>query len=533
MTNIKLISILQYLLLSTLAFASNNNNQNNQQPDPCESQKCVKLIPEETGAPIELPLAAAKFSLTIKNMIDDFGEEGQLPEEGIPIKVKTPVLSHIVNVLVKMQKMQEKNKPFDFNPIKRLIKKSYSNIYSKDDILNFLIAANYLDIYALLRPAAALWVDLVILEKLPTNDGEWAKIKEQVPSDLPRELLPVFNDYIMWLKYPSLKAIDLGENTVLDYITGNILLKILNKEQKRQCLELFKGPSTLAVLGNNLYVATRHFGISVIDTAQDKTLTWLSPSIGPNATVTALAAVGDKLYKALGSKNIVEVTDTSAWFTKTPTTITVGKWPGAFAELGNKLYVANQHGRTISVIDTLTDQLVGQPIVLGSQPRALAVRDNKLYVANYYSNTVSIIDTATDKLVGEPIAVGKHPSALAISDNKLYVANQEDDTISTIDTTIDQVVGQPIVTGSQPSALAVFDDELYVANQKDGTISIIDKATEQVIGQPIVVKNLPCALAVADNKLYVSYANDSSTISNFVSVLELLPASLFRYYGNK
>src|SRR5262249_6914367 len=59
-------------------------------------------------------------------------------------------------------------------------------------------------------------------------------------------------------------------------------------------------------------------------------------------------------------------------------------------------YITNDFGRTVSVIDTATNTVVGSPIPVGLFPFGVAVTPDgsKVYVTNLVSNTVSVIDTA-------------------------------------------------------------------------------------------------------------------------------------------
>src|SRR5262249_18014501 len=82
---------------------------------------------------------------------------------------------------------------------------------------------------------------------------------------------------------------------------------------------------------------------------------------------------------------------------------------------GSKVYVANESG-TVSVIDTVTNTVVGSPITVGGRLQGVAVtpEGNKVYVANILSNTVSVIATANNTVVGSPITVGNRPMALGL-----------------------------------------------------------------------------------------------------------------------
>ena len=107
--------------------------------------------------------------------------------------------------------------------------------------------------------------------------------------------------------------------------------------------------------------------------------------------------------------------------------ISVGSepWGLAFGADGTLLYVAGSGTGTISVIDTVTNQVVGEPIVIGGSPRYLAVTPDgtRLFVTNDGNDTVSIVDLATNSVVdtldvaGMPhgIAIGPGPAVVAMA----------------------------------------------------------------------------------------------------------------------
>ena len=130
-------------------------------------------------------------------------------------------------------------------------------------------------------------------------------------------------------------------------------------------------------------------------------------------------------------------------------TIAVGAAPAAVAVSGISLYVANSGSKSVSVISTKTNKVVGSPITVGASPAAVAVSGDSLIVANTGSNTVTVISTKTNKVVGSPITVGATPRAVAVTGKILYVANTGSNTVTVINTAATNtapVVGAPAYT---------------------------------------------------------------------------------------
>ena len=164
---------------------------------------------------------------------------------------------------------------------------------------------------------------------------------------------------------------------------------------------------------------------------------------------------------------------------------------------GRYAYVTNYDGATgttVSVIDTalaVTDpaNAVTATVTAGPVPYGVAVTPNGryAYVTNYSDGTVSVIDTATNSVTGDPISGFDGPVGVAFSPNgrHAYVTNYGESiagtTVSVIDTALavtdpaNAVTGTTITVGSAPSGVAFTPDGryAYVTNQGGGTVSVL------------------------------------------------------------
>jgi YVTN family beta-propeller protein len=182
----------------------------------------------------------------------------------------------------------------------------------------------------------------------------------------------------------------------------------------------------------------------------------------------------------------------------------------------------------VSVIDTVTNTVIGNPIPVGMEPYGVVVSPDgtRVYVTNSDNASVSVIDTATNTVIGNPIPVGSQPLALAISPNgdRVYVTNYNSGrtggSVSVIDTATNTVT-KTIPVGQEPFGVVVSPDgtRVYVANQYDGTLSVIDTATNTTVGIPIPVGIHPYGVAVSPDgdRVYVSSGN--SRENAYVSVI--------------
>jgi YVTN family beta-propeller protein/VCBS repeat-containing protein len=198
--------------------------------------------------------------------------------------------------------------------------------------------------------------------------------------------------------------------------------------------------------------------------------------------------------------------------------VTVGYGPTAMTVAGDRLYVANTVGNSVSVLNANTGATLAT-IPVGARPSGLVVSPDgqTLYVANQSSNAVSAYSTATGTTLATiPVAA---PQGLAINPagDRLYVSSIATNTVSVIDTATGAVVART-VTGVTPVGIAVNADgtRVYVANRGSGTVSTIDAATNRVVGTT-TVGSLPqqVALSADGTRLYVT-----NTGSGNVSVID-------------
>jgi YVTN family beta-propeller protein len=190
----------------------------------------------------------------------------------------------------------------------------------------------------------------------------------------------------------------------------------------------------------------------------------------------------------------------------------------ALSDDGNTLYVADNLGSALSVIDLTSDQAdtggAAQTLQVGPNPYTVVLSHdgNTAYVSNQGGLTVSVVDL-TQGLLAETdrIPVGTHPNAMALNpvNDELYVANADSDTISVIDTTTNVVVRTIDLSpylgskeGSSPDALAVSPDgqTLYVVNALNDDVAVIklgDKQGEDKVQGLIPTAWYPTAIVLS------------------------------------
>ncbi len=119
-------------------------------------------------------------------------------------------------------------------------------------------------------------------------------------------------------------------------------------------------------------------------------------------------------------------------------------------------------------------------IPVGNDPSGIAYdpASKEMYVSNFASNTVSVINTSSNLIVGNPIPVGKNPEGIAYDPDNMgiYVTISSSNTVSVINTFNNAVVGT-IPVGTAPIDIAYNSDNhyMYVSILGSNAVSVISK----------------------------------------------------------
>ena len=121
------------------------------------------------------------------------------------------------------------------------------------------------------------------------------------------------------------------------------------------------------------------------------------------------------------SDNVAVICSVPARLTCVAATIVAFGLLPAIASASPFAYVPNEKSGTISIIDTVTDSVVGE-VKAGTKPRGrVARKDGKaLYVSDQPTNSLLIVDLATKAVVGS-VVVGESPEGVGISPNGDWV----------------------------------------------------------------------------------------------------------------
>ncbi len=174
---------------------------------------------------------------------------------------------------------------------------------------------------------------------------------------------------------------------------------------------------------------------------------------------------------------------------------------GASYAAAEKVYVADEEGNTVSVIDATSFKRIGSiPVGQGPHNVQVAPDGRQVWVTNNGepakaahnmpksehgamagSGEIWAIDTTTDAVAAK-VPVGMHPAHVVVTpDGRFaYVANGGENTVSVVDISARRVV-DTIPVGASPHGMRISSDgkQAWVANLKGGTISVIDTAVRK------------------------------------------------------
>jgi len=211
------------------------------------------------------------------------------------------------------------------------------------------------------------------------------------------------------------------------------------------------------------------------------------------------------------------------------TPIPVGKYlqDVAVTPDGMSLYLARSFAG-VSILDTRKDAVVGDPIAVEAGAQAstdstsitVTSEGTRAFVVG--SRAVSIIDTATNKLVGEPVELDNENDTISVRADDattitpdgryIYTLHGLRDTgpywVTAID--VNKQTRQRITLNEQPFGLAVSRDgrKLYITtairNFGRPTVRVLDTTTRKIVGNPIALDEAGAIVASPDDRwLYV------------------------------
>lgn len=171
----------------------------------------------------------------------------------------------------------------------------------------------------------------------------------------------------------------------------------------------------------------------------------------------------------------------------------------------DRLYVSNEDGHSVTVIDTQSAAVV-DTIAVGKRPRGLKLSHDgsQLFVAvsglpkcppsvpdeecaklerDLKADGIAVVDTSSGKLL-RVLQAGSDPEQFALSTDgkRLFVANEDSASATVVDIASGAVIDR-IPVGNEPEGVVTAPDGrwILVTNESDSSVSIIDSRTLKVV----------------------------------------------------
>ena len=187
---------------------------------------------------------------------------------------------------------------------------------------------------------------------------------------------------------------------------------------------------------------------------------------------------------------------------------------GCRRQAGPLVFVSNERGGTITVIDTRTDEVV-RTISVGSRPRGIQWRGGKLYAALTDVGTrrpnaraaIAEIDVRQGYRI-RWLPSGADPETLAVSPDgtRIFVSNEDANEASIVDVVSGKIL-RSLPVGVEPEGVTLSPDGrwCWVTAESSGTVTVIDTARGEVAATiPVEGRPRSAAFSPDGSRGYVS-----------------------------
>ncbi|MFK8069049.1 MAG: PQQ-dependent catabolism-associated beta-propeller protein [Gammaproteobacteria bacterium] len=158
------------------------------------------------------------------------------------------------------------------------------------------------------------------------------------------------------------------------------------------------------------------------------------------------------------------------------------------AESTNRIFVTNEKGGTVSVINSQTNE-IESTIEVGAQPRGIGLSPDgsELYVALGKEDKIIVIDPVSLKVLRD-LNSGDDPEAFAVHPNgNLYISNEEDNMATVLNPATGETITQ-IKVGIEPEGVAVSPDgsRVIVTSESTNMLHVISVPEHEIVANILV-----------------------------------------------
>jgi YVTN family beta-propeller protein len=184
------------------------------------------------------------------------------------------------------------------------------------------------------------------------------------------------------------------------------------------------------------------------------------------------------------------------------------------SEISGTVWVANEYGNSISVIDTSTNEVITTLTGIEGPHNLQVAPDGRIVWAVSGEDSIAIKIDATSYALMGTVPTGEHPAHVILTPDgsTVYVTNGGDNTVTAIDAETMAVVAT-IPVGESPHGARPSPDGqwIYVANANGTTLSVIETAANNRVAD-IEVGERPVQVAFSPDGafVYVSLNGDNA-----------------------
>ncbi|MCB5254954.1 MAG: T9SS type A sorting domain-containing protein [Candidatus Cloacimonadaceae bacterium] len=198
------------------------------------------------------------------------------------------------------------------------------------------------------------------------------------------------------------------------------------------------------------------------------------------------------------------------------------------------IYVVNSQSRTLSRIDTSSDQVQNTFSILGNVPNKVVVGEDYLYAVNSGDNTIQKIDkSGGNSLANYLVELGSNPWDAVLHEGYLYITGLFTARVYKMDASNGEVIAS-LQVGTAPEALCVVGDKLYTTNAGDyaqnyagSSVSVIDLPSFSVF-DTLPVRLNPQYLRWHEGYLHVSCTGNWADIGGSIMIFDTQNDSLIQ-----
>jgi YVTN family beta-propeller protein len=182
---------------------------------------------------------------------------------------------------------------------------------------------------------------------------------------------------------------------------------------------------------------------------------------------------------------------------------------------GHLVYVINQLSNDVWLMD-LEQKIVHDKIKVGSFPTAGSYEDNRLYVTNTKNDTISVINTVSGEVI-DTIITEEEPMGIVVKESVLFVANSRDYTVKAMDKNTKSVLHSEDI--KKPTFMVADKNKeyIYVVSNFENVVAILNGKNNELT-KNIKVGPSPTSIAISHLGHYLAVTNEESNDISLIPI---------------